>query len=30
MNAVEEKHQTEGGYNENLLKRRLEYKRKEG
>lgn len=27
MNAVEEKHQKEGGYNENLLKRRLEYKR---
>ncbi len=27
INAVEEKHQREGGYNEKLLKRRLEYKR---
>jgi len=27
MNALEEKHIKEGGYNENLLKRRLEYKR---
>lgn len=27
MNAVEEKHQKEGGYSENLLKKRLEYKR---
>lgn len=27
INAVEEKHKTEGGYNENLLKKRLEYKR---
>lgn len=27
MNAVEEKHRKEGGYNENLLKKRLEYKR---
>ena len=27
INAVEEKHQREGGYNENLLKKRLEYKR---
>lgn len=27
INAVEEKHRSEGGYNENLLKRRLEYKR---
>lgn len=26
MNAVEEKHKTEGGYRENLLKKRLEYK----
>lgn len=25
IRAVEEKHQKEGGYNENLLKRRLEY-----
>lgn len=28
INAVEEKHRREGGYNENLLKKRLEYKRK--
>ena len=27
INAVEEKHQREGGYNENLLKKRLIYKR---
>lgn len=27
MNAVEEKHKREGGYRENLLKKRLEYKR---
>lgn len=27
IDAVEEKHRTEGGYNENLLKRRLEYKK---
>ncbi len=27
MNAVEEKHQGEGDYNENLLKKRLTYKR---
>ena len=27
INAVEEKHQREGGYNENLLRKRLEYKR---
>jgi four helix bundle suffix protein len=27
INAVEEKHQKEGGYNENLLKKRLIYKR---
>lgn len=27
INAVEEKHQKEGGYNEKLLKKRLEYKR---
>ena len=27
MNALEEKHTREGGYNENLLKRRLEYKK---
>lgn len=27
INAVEEKHQKEGGYNENLLKKRLAYKR---
>lgn len=27
MNAVEEKHQKEGGYSENLLKKRLAYKR---
>lgn len=27
INAVEEKHQREGGYNEKLLKRRLDYKR---
>jgi len=27
MNAVEEKHQREGGYNEQLLKKRLEYKK---
>ncbi len=30
MNAVEEKHRTEGGYNEKLLNRRLEYKKKKG
>lgn len=28
INAVEEKHQREGGYRENLLKKRLEYKYK--
>lgn len=28
MNAVEKKHETEGGYSENLLKKRLEYKYK--
>lgn len=28
IRAVEEKHETEGGYNENLLKKRLEYRRK--
>lgn len=27
MNAIEEKHKREGGYRENLLKKRLEYKR---
>lgn len=27
INAVEEKHQKEGGYNENLLKKRLAYKK---
>jgi four helix bundle suffix protein len=27
INAVEEKHTKEGGYNENLLKKRLEYKK---
>lgn len=27
INAVEEKHQREGGYNEKLLKRRLEYRK---
>lgn len=27
INAIEEKHQREGGYNENLLRKRLEYKR---
>ncbi len=27
MNALEEKHKTEGGYSENLLKKRLEYRR---
>lgn len=27
MNALEEKHEREGGYNEKLLKRRLEYKK---
>jgi four helix bundle suffix protein len=27
INAVEEKHQREGGYRENLLKKRLEYKK---
>ncbi len=27
INAVEEKHEREGGYNEKLLKKRLEYKR---
>lgn len=27
MNALEEKHKKEGGYNENLLKRRLQYKK---
>jgi S23 ribosomal protein. len=27
MNSLEEKHAKEGGYNENLLKRRIEYKR---
>lgn len=27
INAVEQKHQREGGYNENLLKKRLQYKR---
>lgn len=26
INAIEEKHKTEGGYNENLLKKRLAYK----
>ncbi|OGH15902.1 MAG: hypothetical protein A3C30_03680 [Candidatus Levybacteria bacterium RIFCSPHIGHO2_02_FULL_40_18] len=26
MNAVEEKHRREGGYNEKLLKKRLDYK----
>lgn len=28
IRAVEEKHQKEGGYNENLLKKRLEYRRR--
>lgn len=28
IRAVEKKHQTEGGYNENLLKKRLEYRRR--
>lgn len=28
INSIEEKHKTEGGYNENLLKRRLAYKNK--
>lgn len=28
INAVEEKHQREGGYNENLFKKRLEYRQK--
>ncbi len=28
MNAVEEKHTRDGGYSENLLKRRLEYKKR--
>ena len=27
INSVEEKHQKEGGYNEKLLRKRLEYKR---
>lgn len=27
MNALEKKHQTEGGYNEKLLRKRLEYRR---
>jgi len=27
INAVEEKHRREGGYNENLLKKRLQYKK---
>ena len=27
MNTLEEKHTKEGGYNENLLKRRLDYRR---
>ncbi len=27
MNALEEKHRREGGYNENLLKKRLDYKK---
>ena len=27
MNSLEEKHTREGGYNENLLKRRLKYRR---
>lgn len=27
INAIEQKHQREGGYNENLLKKRLEYKK---
>ncbi len=27
INAIEEKHRTEGGYNENLLKKRLAYKK---
>ncbi len=27
INSVEEKHRREGGYKENLLKKRLEYKR---
>ncbi len=30
MNALEEKHTREGGYNENLLIKRLDYKRKNG
>ena len=30
INAVELKHQTEGGYNENLLKKRLEYRQRYG
>ena len=27
MNSLEEKHKKEGGYNENLLKRRLDYRK---
>jgi four helix bundle suffix protein len=27
MNALEEKHTKEGGYNENLLKKRLSYRK---
>jgi four helix bundle suffix protein len=27
IDAVEKKHETEGGYNENLLKKRLEYRK---
>jgi four helix bundle suffix protein len=27
INAVEDKHRTEGGYRENLLKKRLEYRK---
>ena len=30
INAVEEKHQKEGGYNEKLLRKRLEYKNYKG
>lgn len=28
INALEIKHQTEGGYNENLLRKRLDYRKK--
>lgn len=30
IDAIEKKHETEGGYNENLLKKRLEYRKQHG